>query len=512
MVNRRGRSLPVALLLVVLLALSASPILTQPAQAADPQPDAANAALDWLRTQQLEDGGFGAFGGESHPGVTSDAIYAFAAAGIHPNRVVAASGASALDYLLGAAGQDGINPGQAAKLVLALHVTGENPRAAGGVDLINAIELGLNGETGWYGDSFFGHTLAILALASQGAPIPDEAIDALAVAQTPEGSWGFNGDPTPGTGDSNTTAMAIQALVAVGAGETAIDAGLEYLRSVQNARDGSISYDSFSVGDPGGDANSTALAIQAFVAAGDDPATLEHGDLLAALLNFQNESGAFQFQPNFPDDSLLATAQAVPALLLKAFPYDPLPVESPLIDAAAPAAPVDGCVYYEITQHNVCEPFAAYWETHGGLANFGYPLTELVDFFGQGVQYFERAVFELHPENAGTEHEVLLTLVGTQEAQRNNRDQMERDEPAVGCAWHEPTGHNLCGGFAAFWEQFGGLPVFGYPVTDEFQESGLTVQYFERGRVEWHPGAWPERFDVLLGRLAAEALEREINR
>ena len=38
----------------------------------------------------------------------------------------------------------------------------------------------------------------------------------------------------------------------------------------------------------------------------------------------------------------------------------------------------------------------------------------------------------------------------------------------------------------------------------------MTVQYFERGRFEWHPGQWPERLDVLLGRLAAEQVEREI--
>ena len=512
MVNRRGRSLPVVLLLVLLLALSASPILTQTARAAVPQTDAANTALDWLRTQQMSDGGFSAFTDGSDASVTADAVYAFAAGGVHPNRVVSAAGVSALDFLRSVAAQEATNPGRAAKLVLALHVAGENPRDVSGVDLVNAIELGLNAETGWYGASFFGHTLAVLALASQGVPVPDAAIDALIVAQTPEGSWGFNGDPAAGTGDSNTTALAIQALVAIDGDPAAIERGLEYLRTLQNVEDGTISYDSFSVGDPGGDANSTALAIQAFIAAGEDPAALEHGDLLSALLAFQNESGAFQFQPSFPDDSLLATAQAVPALLLKAFPYDPLPVESPLIDAAAPATPLDGCVYYEVTQHNVCEPFAAYWETRGGLANFGYPLTEVVDYFGKDVQFFERAIFELHPENVGTEYEVLLTLVGTQEAERNNRDRMLPSQPLAGCEWFALTGHNLCGGFAAFWEQFGGLAVFGYPITEEFQEGGLTVQYFERGRFEWHPGAWPERFDVLLGRLAAEALAREINR
>jgi hypothetical protein len=178
-VNRHGRSLPVALLLVLLLALSASPVLTHPARAAAPQPDAANAALDWLRTQQQPDGGFSAFGGESDASVSADVVYAFAAGGIHPNSVVSAADASALDYLRSVATQEVANPGRAAKLALALHVAGDNPRDVGGVDLVNVIESGLNSETGWYGESFFGHTLAVLALASQAVPIPAPAIDAL---------------------------------------------------------------------------------------------------------------------------------------------------------------------------------------------------------------------------------------------------------------------------------------------------------------------------------------------
>ena len=37
-------------------------------------------------------------------------------------------------------------------------------------------------------------------------------------------------------------------------------------------------------------------------------------------------------------------------------------------------------------------------------------------------------------------------------------------------------------------------------------ENGVAVQYFERTRFEHHPGAWPENFDILQGRLGAEQL------
>lgn len=72
------------------------------------------------------------------------------------------------------------------------------------------------------------------------------------------------------------------------------------------------------------------------------------------------------------------------------------------------------------------------------------------------------------------------------------------------------TGHWLAHGFKRYWEEYGGLAVFGYPISEEFTDpaTGLTVQYFERARFEHHPGKWPERYDVLLGRVGAELAER----
>jgi len=73
------------------------------------------------------------------------------------------------------------------------------------------------------------------------------------------------------------------------------------------------------------------------------------------------------------------------------------------------------------------------------------------------------------------------------------------------CTYFPETGRSLCAGFRAYWEQFGGLAVYGYPISGEFVDgSGHTVQWFERARFEWHPGQWPERYDVLLGRVGAE--------
>jgi glucose/arabinose dehydrogenase len=63
--------------------------------------------------------------------------------------------------------------------------------------------------------------------------------------------------------------------------------------------------------------------------------------------------------------------------------------------------------------------FLEHWRENGGLAQNGYPISdefvERSDLDGREylVQYFERAVFELHPENAGTPYRVLLSQLGT---------------------------------------------------------------------------------------------------
>lgn len=54
------------------------------------------------------------------------------------------------------------------------------------------------------------------------------------------------------------------------------------------------------------------------------------------------------------------------------------------------------------------------------------------------------------------------------------------------------TQHSLRGEFKRYWDRHGGLPIFGYPTSEEFVERGddgreYVVQYFERHRFELHP-------------------------
>ncbi|GIV96344.1 MAG: hypothetical protein KatS3mg057_1001 [Herpetosiphonaceae bacterium] len=73
------------------------------------------------------------------------------------------------------------------------------------------------------------------------------------------------------------------------------------------------------------------------------------------------------------------------------------------------------------------------------------------------------------------------------------------------------TGQCISGRFREFWEQNGGLAVFGFPITPAREEynadTGKTylTQWFERNRFELHPeNARP--YDVLLGRLGNDRL------
>jgi hypothetical protein len=68
------------------------------------------------------------------------------------------------------------------------------------------------------------------------------------------------------------------------------------------------------------------------------------------------------------------------------------------------------------------------------------------------------------------------------------------------------TGHNVKGEFLQFFRAKGDLEIFGYPITEEFVEKGLLVQYFQRGRMELHPENPPE-YRVQLG-LLAELMEK----
>ena len=173
-------------------------------------------------------------------------------------------------------------------------------------------------------------------------------------------------------------------------------------------------------------------------------------------------------------------------------------------------------IYFSETGHHLSGVFLNTWQANGGLMTFGYPISEPIQQDGMTVQYFERARFEEHPDAAGTRWEVQATLLGSWLAQSIKSNPAFTPYPPdtgtggdPGRLFFPETGHSLAYGFKDYWEQHGGLYVYGYPISEEFQEKNsdtgqtYTVQYFERARFEYHPENRGTQFEVLLGRIGA---------
>lgn len=103
------------------------------------------------------------------------------------------------------------------------------------------------------------------------------------------------------------------------------------------------------------------------------------------------------------------------------------------------------------------------------------------------VQYFHRARFEYHPENP-VELQVVLSNLGELI--------YELDQPGLvvsaptnfsACRYFKDTDHHVCYAFLDFFDAYGGIAQFGYPISEIEIHEGRLVQYFQRARFEWHP-------------------------
>jgi hypothetical protein len=162
--------------------------------------------------------------------------------------------------------------------------------------------------------------------------------------------------------------------------------------------------------------------------------------------------------------------------------------------------------------------FLEYWDENGGLLQQGYPISgevqerSEIDGKTYTMQYFERAVFELHPEYAAP-NDVLLSLLGVlkyNEKYPGGAPDQRENHDAGGVQFAE-TGKWVGGSFLVYFSAHGGVRQQGLPISNEFQERSeldgkvRTVQYFERAVFEWNPENQPP-YNVLLAQLGTFAL------
>src|SRR5438105_657990 len=159
---------------------------------------------------------------------------------------------------------------------------------------------------------------------------------------------------------------------------------------------------------------------------------------------------------------------AVLVLLLTSFGSAASPGNSSYAQGASRTFPETG--------KTVTGRFLEYWNTHGGLAQQGFPISdampEVSDTDGKTyiVQYFERAVFEMHPEFAPP-NDVLLALLGvflySQKYPGGAPGQVANTQ--AGSRLFTETGKHVGGIFLTYWNTHGGLAQQGFPISEEFQ-------------------------------------------
>lgn len=280
---------------------------------AAPQALAATRALDWLRNkQESATGGYG-------DGL-SGAVEVMLALGSNHERIAdwqaAGSSHTLADFVRLRAtrhGRQGV--AEAGKQAVA-------NVAAGGCRTVRSLQPSAyySDTIGAYASDSGFNAWGILGTLALSGTVPTNAVTALVEQQQPDGGWEWQ----TGFGtDSNTTALAVQTLVAAGSPVTATEiiSGLAFLKRAQMA-DGGFAYDP-AAPEFGADANSTAYALMALTATGKDAAgetwSVEGNTAVDFLLSLQLPDGSIEWQagsgPNF-----LATAQAVTALLGEAYP------------------------------------------------------------------------------------------------------------------------------------------------------------------------------------------------
>jgi prenyltransferase beta subunit len=261
-------------------------------------------AIDYLQSEQNDDGGLRWVDENSSVPTTIRVVLALTAAGFSHERLVSRQGKHPIDFLTHAGPgwiyqqeneQPSLNIARAGQLLTAVSAANHDPYSFGedDINLIHIIKSHYDPNTGIFGDAspqnVTEQVWALLGLAATYAPIPPEAIDWLVAAQLPDGSW------DDGYGSYlDTTPLGLMALIAAGdksGDDPAVNLALDYIKGNQQPNGGwQTDWDTST------NANTTGIIIQGIVAANQNPSdpswTGEDTTPIQALLDLQRADGA----------------------------------------------------------------------------------------------------------------------------------------------------------------------------------------------------------------------------
>ncbi|MGH2834602.1 MAG: prenyltransferase/squalene oxidase repeat-containing protein [Solirubrobacteraceae bacterium] len=310
------RSVPGAIAPLALIAICL--IAAIPARAAAPP------EVTYLERAQNSNGGFGGAPGQRGSELYSAwAAIGLAAAGRNPARVER-SGHSVL-YALRQEASTLAGAGDIERTILALHACGVPASYFPGPSLLLRLrrERSRNGS---FGNLVNITSFAIFALRVAGTTSDNARVNAaghwLAAQQNRDGGFGYAG--RGGVEDVDDTAAALQAAIDAGASRSGavVSRGVTYLHRAQNS-DGGFPQQ------PGAqsDAQSTAWAIQALDAAGQNVSAFKRGrsrSPLGYLESLISSNGSVRYSRSSSQTPVWVTSQALTALAGKPLPISPV--------------------------------------------------------------------------------------------------------------------------------------------------------------------------------------------
>jgi prenyltransferase/squalene oxidase-like repeat protein len=248
----------------------------------------------FVQERQQPGGGFSEPGGKATPGLTAWAALGLRAAGRPVDGAVRQYLVSTEDEAQSAADVE-------------LAVAAESVLGGASPALLRRLH-GYERPSGSIGPTLNSTAWGVLALRQAGEPVPTLTARFLLTHQSRTGGWSWTAGGQP---DVDDTAAVVEALRAVGVRGKPIRRALAYVRRRQ-LRDGGFE----SKPGYGSNVQSTAWAIQAFVAAGKDPGK----QAFAYLQRMRRGDGSLRYSARYATTPLWVTAQALPALARKPFP------------------------------------------------------------------------------------------------------------------------------------------------------------------------------------------------
>lgn len=303
-----GKKLIFSIVIVAVLSLSISPLIkTTSGQIINENTEidiAILQAVDYLQTQQNEDGGIRWIGETSSVPVSIRVVLALAAAGLPQDILISPQNHSPIEFLAkqgygwiyqSDADEPTLNVARAGQLLTAVSAANQDPHAFGTetVNLPHLINIHYDPNTGVFGNAAPENVLdqvwAILGLAAAYASVPQDAVVWLSRAQLDDGSW------DDGIGSYlDTTPLALMALMASGVkneNDPEVLLAIDFIQKNQNTKGGwQTEWDTDT------NANTTGMLLQSISAVGQNPSDAlwfrEDGSPLTALLDLQQENGA----------------------------------------------------------------------------------------------------------------------------------------------------------------------------------------------------------------------------